>query len=176
MPNLIKIRRTNATRSSAFIVDMFRFAETLGDMENDYGVLPVFKFDKNQTHYYSGVQDSFSTIGVPSNTNRTELTGAFLEAMGYYSYYNITPAYFESALKIRYSRNSADFEMYMIATGKNYNFGTVVSYAINNPLWLWRNTIEAKNDTLSTLYNARVQGYESALKLLIDQYINMAKK
>lgn len=74
------------------------------DMKSDFAILPVPKWDENQESYEVTINGSESTFGVPVNSSKTEYIGAVLELLAYHSYDKVTPAYYESALKIKYTR------------------------------------------------------------------------
>jgi hypothetical protein len=83
----------------------FYIAENLRDMTDDYGILPYPKYDENQENYRSVVQDTAALTCVPVTCSILDTASAVLEALAYYSYYDVTPVYYESALKVKYSRD-----------------------------------------------------------------------
>lgn len=80
--------------------------EEFRSMESDYGILPFFKLDENQQEYRSDLNPSGTNwITVPTTCREVEKTTATLEALSYYSYYDVTPVYYEQALKTKYTRD-----------------------------------------------------------------------
>lgn len=73
----------------------------LRDTEVDYGILPMPKFDEAQDGYISG--STARPFGVPLTAQNDERLGIITEAMSAYGYKIIRPAYFEIALKDKYS-------------------------------------------------------------------------
>ena len=88
--------------------------EKLRDMKEEYGILPMPKFDEKQDQYYSIANDNFSLIAVPTTVKNPALTGAFLELMGEYSYKIVTPKYYEVAMKGKYLRDDESCQMFDI--------------------------------------------------------------
>ena len=73
------------------------------DMKSDYAILPIPKWDEDMD-YAVTINGSESTFGVPVNSSKTDYIGAVMELLAYESYERVTPAYYESALKIKYTR------------------------------------------------------------------------
>ena len=73
-----------------------------------YGIAPMPKFSDEQDNYYSYVQDQVSSFGISAvvgDENRQEMCAAVLEAMAYHSYNLVRPAYYDSALSLRYMQD-----------------------------------------------------------------------
>jgi len=77
----------------------------LRDMKDDYGLLPMPKYDENQENYVSFISAFVSTFtAIPSNSN-IEKSAFLMEAMAYAGYNTIRPNIYEKALKIKVSRD-----------------------------------------------------------------------
>lgn len=70
-------------------------------MPQEYGVVPMPKFDETQTSYHSQMHDGFNIVCVPSTVSdeRTHMLSAVLEAMASSSYRIVRPAYYETVLR-----------------------------------------------------------------------------
>lgn len=86
------------------------FIESLRDMESDFGIIPYPKFDEAQTEYYSRVSYYWANV-VPTTNTHLEMTGAILEAFNSYSARYVVPAYYDIALKTKYSRDEESVAM-----------------------------------------------------------------
>ncbi len=103
-------------------IDMFKndqvlFAEVLTsycsllrDMESDYMILPLPKYDEAQPVYYSRSLEPYIQL-VLTNCEDTSFTGAVLEAISYEGYKNIVPAYVEATLSYKYQRDDESVDM-----------------------------------------------------------------
>ena len=81
--------------------------EEMRSMEADYGILPFFKLDESQEEYRSDLNPSGTRwICVPVTCSDSARTAAVIEALSYYSFYDVTPVYYEEALKSKYVRDS----------------------------------------------------------------------
>ncbi|MCR5263115.1 MAG: ABC transporter substrate-binding protein [Clostridiales bacterium] len=69
----------------------------------DYGMLPFPKYDENQPDYISFYTDRFFIV--PNTSTNLEKTGLMLEAMSAEGYRVIYPAYYEIALKVKYTQD-----------------------------------------------------------------------
>ncbi len=140
------------------------------DMADDYGILPMPKYDEDQEMYMSGIGDNYSQIGVPITCEKTEKVGAFLELMAEQSYKYVTPAYFETALKVKYMRDDEASRMLdLIIEGAYYDFGVTYTSVLGNPVYTTRQSmyhISGKN--FATLYAEK----ESELKTSLDELMS----
>ena len=90
----------------AFVVNKLFQAETyLADMEDDYYIIPVAKFDETQTNYVTGIHDGCTIFGIPYDSTKVAQAAVALEFLCAYSSEHVAPLYFEGALKGRYTRD-----------------------------------------------------------------------
>ncbi|MHB1154278.1 MAG: hypothetical protein ACYC00_18375 [Eubacteriales bacterium] len=156
---------------NVFLIDIFIATEKLRDMENDYGVLPMFKYDEAQDGYYTNTADIYSLFGIAAGTKNPEMTGAVMELLGEKSYEFVIPSYFEIALKQKYARDNIDANMYdLILKGNRFNFGFVYSYPIGNVIHMWRGLLDGKKTEFVSGYDAAEQLYIKNLDKLVSQY------
>lgn len=81
------------------------------DMESDFAILPIPKYDEKQTTYRSLLNTwSNSFIGAAANAS-DEYIPFLMEAMAYYSRENIRPVSYEKAFLTKGARNERDAEM-----------------------------------------------------------------
>ena len=114
-----------------FSTGEFSNAANFRDMTFDFGVIPFPKYDENQTEYYTTARSTYSCFGIPITADMTNCA-AVLEAMASESYYQVTPAYYEKALKVKYSRDDISSQMFdLIRDGVVYDFGTVFSQVLS---------------------------------------------
>lgn len=84
-------------------------------MQDEYGIIPMPKYDENQEKYYTFLHDQFTSFGITSvlarDPERVQMVGAVLEAMALESYKSVVPTYYEVALKGRYLEDSDSWRM-----------------------------------------------------------------
>jgi len=86
---------------------LYQSAINLRDMEDDFKIIPIPKLDENQQNYNSRIHDSLTIYGMPITAiGQEDAVSATLEAMASESYRLVTLAYYESALKVKFTRDS----------------------------------------------------------------------
>ena len=78
------------------------FKEVLRD---DYGVMPLPKYNEQQDAYHTGVRDTVTGILVPYNVGNTEMAGVVVEMLSAVSYFEVTDAYYEETIKYKSFNN-----------------------------------------------------------------------
>ena len=146
-------------------------AEEFRDMADDFGVLPYPKFDEAQENYASHSQDAYSFFSVLSTCADYDFVGAVTEFLAAESYRYVTPTYFETALKIKYSRDDATSQVLDILTDAvHFDFAFVNSNSMNNIAHIFRDLTGKKSKDFVSLYEKNEPKYQKALDKLIDAY------
>lgn len=88
-------------------------SESLRNMEDKYGIVPVPKLDETQAEYHSHMHDNADGFAVPLTTygEKLEMVGAVMEAMASEGNRTLMPAYYETALKTKYVSDEASVQM-----------------------------------------------------------------
>ncbi|NLB16779.1 MAG: hypothetical protein GX827_08260 [Clostridiales bacterium] len=81
----------------------------LRDSEIEYGMVPIPKYDELQEDYISGSTDR--PVAVPISIDDPEFVGCIIEAMTAEGWRLVRPAFFEIALKNKYSYDADSAEM-----------------------------------------------------------------
>ena len=127
-------------------------AEDFRSMDAEYGIIPIPKFDEKQTNYYSHAHDQFIVYGIinKSGSNYDNL-GAVLECMAIESERTVKNAYFEIALKGKYSKDQQSWDMLdMIVKNIKIDAGLLYTIKLNDITQSLRNTVRDKAPTVST--------------------------
>lgn len=99
------------------------FGGTYREMITDYGILPYPKYDQNQEQYYSRVEGGFP-YSVPVTSKDTEFVGAVIEALACESHNLVIPAYYEIALKTKFTRDDQSARVLdLIMSNRIYDLG-----------------------------------------------------
>ncbi|MCL1793766.1 MAG: ABC transporter substrate-binding protein [Oscillospiraceae bacterium] len=154
-----------------FTIGYMEFAENLRDMKDDFGIIPSPKYDESQEKYLGLTQDGFSLFCIPVTNERLDYVGAVTEAMAAESYKNLTPVYYETALKVKYSRDEVTSQMLdIIHDGIYFDFGYVNTISIGGIHFLLRELVEKNNNDFVSVYEKKEASYEKALEKLINSY------
>ena len=135
------------TNQAIFTIDRAQITtKKLTNATFTYGILPVPKYDTEQTDYYTCMAFPFTTYVLSTASTHSEAAAATLELMAYHSYISITPALFEEAMKIRYADQSEDSRMFdIIRESVVIDIGRLLTTKLENLSYsLFRNAL-AKN-------------------------------
>ncbi len=105
-----------------------RVAQNLRDMEADFGIIPVPKYDEAQQMYFSTVTKyTAATICIPNTTAIDwDMTGAVVELMNAEGHYGLHEAYYENNLGSKISRDVQSTEMLdLIFSNRIYDAGEI---------------------------------------------------
>jgi hypothetical protein len=107
--------------------------DSLRNMDDDFGILPLPKYNEAQERYYSDV-NSYSgyMIGIPQTASDPERTSVILEALAAESRYTLLPAYYDITLQRKFTRDSESeamldilFSTTVYDSGSAYNFADI---------------------------------------------------
>ena len=103
------------------------------NMDDDYGVLPMPKFNENQKEYYSMPIEIFQTYAVPRTATQPEKATAVLEALCAETWRKVIPTYSELVLKGKYLNDPQSRTMFdNIITNVKIDAGIMYYIRINN--------------------------------------------
>ena len=144
--------------------------ESLADLT--YGIVPMPKLNQHQPDYYTYVQDQVTGFGISSaigyDNDHQEMLGAVMEAMAYYSYEIVRPAYYESTLSLRFMQDERSYDMLGLM------FRTIsYDYAYLHPGGL--GGIKADMRTVLPSRNPAVSSYMRRWEKAIEKQLNTEK-
>ncbi len=98
---------------------------SFADLPFEYGLLPLPKYDEVQEGYYTEPYHDFSVFAIAANIpeDKLEMVGVIMEALNAESWKTVYPAYYDEALKGRYSTDETMAEMIdLIVDGVKFDF------------------------------------------------------
>ena len=99
------------------------------EMEDEFGILPLPKYDANQTRYYHTPEPSAPMCAIPSTKLDTGDLGMMLEAFSYEGMNILTPVFREKLLERRYTRDAESLDMLaLIFESKSFDLGFCSDY------------------------------------------------
>ncbi|MBQ8508848.1 MAG: hypothetical protein IJ493_02965 [Clostridia bacterium] len=154
-----------------FISDRLYLSEMLRDMNDPYGIIPYPKLDEEQEKYLALVHDTATLFCVPVTNTRLDMTCAVLEAMCAETYRTVTPAYYEVALKVKYTHDEISAQIIdMIHENIVTDFVYANNYVFGSNMGtIAREILGKKNNNYMSAYDSRVSQTESGIQSLIDQ-------
>ena len=98
----------------------------LRDMQDDYSILPYPKWDEEQEEYYSMVDGLHHALFVPTTVANLEAVGTITEALCAETYKKVFPVYYDTALKIKGTRDEESIKMLdSIVASRVFDFGYI---------------------------------------------------
>lgn len=143
--------------------------DQLRDMDADYGILPYPKYDEAQDEYYSSCLDNYSVLCIPKDVANLNLVGALSEAMACESKNTVMPAFYETALQDKYTRDDKAKDMLdIIMDGRTFDLCVLYSYDTNSLKAFITSTLRDGGDFASA-YAAKKEGFELAAQTLYSK-------
>ncbi len=115
-----------ANGNSVFFYDCLKDAVYLREMEGDYGILPIPKYDEYQEGYQTVLDGAI--VSIPVTASDPERTGMVMEALAYYGRELVYPAYVEQTITVKGTRDDEAAECIKIILDSGHNdFGVAFS-------------------------------------------------
>lgn len=155
--------------------------EQFATMEDEYGVIPVPKYDEAQENYYTYLHDQFTSFGIPSvlsnDEEKVQMLGAVLEAMAVESYKSVVPAYYETALKGRYLEDSDSWRMLdMIYENVKVDAGVLYTKCIESVHQTPRDMVKnGRNTVASSIKKISQRVEKKLLPELLEDLLSIEK-
>ena len=125
------------------------------NMTQQYGIVPIPKYDSAQKGYRSQMHDQFTVFAIPSSVNKAklEMLGATLEIMASESSRTVKPAYYEIAVKRKYMSDPVAWDMLdLIFSDVKVDPGLIYTNSLEKPLQTLREISQSKQNTVSSSY------------------------
>lgn len=148
-------------------------SEALRASEHEIGIVPYPKLDEQQENYVTSAHDT-SEIGLLPVTmpeSRLSFASAVIEVLSRESSKTVLPAYYESSLKIKYTRDEVSAQMIdMIHDGLSNSF----ALAWHQPLGTFLQSVifsaASAENTFASTYASAEKGMQEKLNTLIETY------
>ena len=112
-----------------FLINAIHSAIYLRDMAADFGILPLPKYDENQSGYHTYIYPP-PVMCVPSTNPDLDRTGMILETLCYYSTDTVIKAYYDVLLKTKISRdNNSEKMLDIIFQNRLYSIADIYYFA-----------------------------------------------
>ncbi|MBE6586144.1 MAG: hypothetical protein E7645_06435 [Ruminococcaceae bacterium] len=149
-------------------ITLAKISSFLADMDADYGIVPVPKYDEAQDEYLSFVNGA-SPFAMVAQTEKTpDFVGTVLEAMSAYNYDNITPKMFEIVTKLQSARDPDSSRMVdYIIRNRVYDFGYFMDLELTNVVM---QGLSNNSETIASDLKSKNRAAERALGKLVDKF------
>lgn len=160
------------TEDKALFMDAFlKYADNMRNMTSDFGILPYPKADNTQEKYHTQIGTSTSTFFVPITAKDKDMTAMVCEALSYYSMKDVTPNYYEVALKEKYTRDEdVKSILEIVRDGAQMDF-TFAYSTLFEPFTNCLTEFRASPDVNITTYYAKNQSsWQTTLEKITEKY------
>lgn len=138
---------------------LFDMAYYYRGVEYDYGVIPYPKYDEFQEKYCSSLGSLVPFVCIPNTCEKTELAGAFMEAMASESYRKVTPVFFDIVLDVKSARDEETLKMLdIIRNGAYMSFETAYSSSVSNVSEMMYNIVWQQKSTYFASWYEKNEG------------------
>ena len=170
---------SNMFADDRLLIYVGRFWNTSGEwmrnMNTDYMIIPYPKYDESMPQYYSLVGDSCPLLCVPTTSTLDDsLVGAIFTELAYQAHEHMIPAYFEVALKGKYTRDTNDvaFEILdMIRAGATTDFAFIYNDALEG-IGAFMHSLMRERTKIVSAYSKVENAVDAALQSLISAYLD----
>ncbi|MBQ8552097.1 MAG: hypothetical protein IJ428_04710 [Clostridia bacterium] len=157
-----------------FVVDScFADFKKLRDMKYDLGLVPYPKVDENQESYNTTMWDVSEVGVIPTTAKDPDMSSAVVQALCEASKEILIPAYYETALKVKYTRDDITARVIdLIYDNINGSFPLVYNNRSANGIFLDSITKPLQNggDGIASAYAELEPGAITQLQELVDLY------
>ena len=165
--------RKFAEGKGLFLIQRFFSATYCAEMSDDYGMVPMPKYDEDTEGYTSIVTTYVQWGAVPVTCERVEMTSATLECLAYEGYQHLIPAYFENNLKLRYTRGDLSYESQMLdIIAESVDTDFIYVNALGGLGGIFKDIFEAGENIFASTYDS----YEGVALSKLEQLIEAAQE
>lgn len=164
-PNMFRENR------ALFAPAYLKIAAILRDMNTDFGINPLPKYDEIQENYYTTVHDSTSMICFPNNVKDENMSALIAEALCVYSHYDVIPKYYDISLKTKSARDTESEAMIdLIRDSLTFDFGAMYTVPMGGTIGILGNMIVAGDTNFASKYASIESTLEANLEKINEAY------
>ena len=154
---------------------VYHSATLYRDMEDVVGILPFPKADESMDKYYTCHDPNVSLMAVPITATNLDRIGIITEALSVESYKYVTPAFYETALKVKYSRDDETVQtLDLIKDGVTFDFVTLYSTGDGEKYaQIVANLLKEGSTDIASYYAENSSAAEAYFNEIIDSYLAM---
>lgn len=147
----------------------------LRDMKYDLGLLPYPMVDETQKEYNTTVWDVSEVGGIPVTAKDPDMSSAVVQALCEISVETVTPAYYETQLKLKYTRDDITAQILDVIYN-NIRGSFPLIYNNNHANRIFLNTfvtpLQSGADGIASTYASLEPAAIAALDELVETYQN----
>ena len=146
-------------------------AKAFRNMEDDFSFLPYPKLTEDQEHYNCVVADIVGPGAVPGTSLNLDMVGAVIEALSSETYRTVLPTYYETALKIKYSRDDQTSQIVDIIHNASYtDFLYAYSSSLNSIGVIMRELVAGNSTDYMSKVSKKQRSVDKCLNKIITTF------
>lgn len=139
--------------------------ETFRDMDSDFVMVPYPKFDENQEKYHTQIATGSGMLFIPKSVKDIGMTVDIMNAHGCLSWLDVIPTYYESALKVKYTRDERNMQVIDII---NASMTNTVEFAFGSSLNSINCLFTELSQSTTSAAASKFASIEKSLQKLLD--------
>ena len=146
-------------------------ADTFREIEFEYGILPLPKFEETQSRYYTMISEYTLALQIPKTVADPEVSGTVVDYMAYHGYYDIVPV-MQTTFCYKGTRDEDSIEMMNITLDTmTVDFGYLYDWSKSIVNTLAEN-IAAGKDTFASSMKSAEKLVNSKIKKTMEKFGN----
>lgn len=146
-------------------------SENYREMNDDFGIIPCPKYDESVEGYPSLVDASCNLFVVPVSVSDADRVSAVLEALAYYGWKDVLPAYYDVALSVKFARDDDSVNMLdIIRDNRSFDIGYYcgpLPMTISSTGW---NLCKTEDHNFASFYAANIDAAQAVVDEINEQF------
>ena len=159
-----------------FHTDRLGKAAQMKEMDSEYGIIPFPKYNEEQKEYITTIDDPFSPIMILNNVKNPDMAGTIVEALCMYSYEKVTPAYYETTLKLKYLSDETAMGMIdLIRDSVVIDFAMLYNSQLSSVYSYISNSVHSNIASISSGIKAQSKAWQKSLDRFYSVYAGIGQ-
>ena len=150
--------------------------DEIRNMQEEYGIVPMPKYDELQKNYQTQMHDQFTVFAIPVSAaqSKIEMIGAVMEVMASENLRMVKPAYYEIALKRKYMSDPTAWDMLDMAFEHVIvDAGVIYADSLEYPHHHLRTMIDSKSNSVASTFGKSKNKMNKQLAKIVDKMENL---
>ncbi len=149
---------------------LFNSAGGYRDLDFDFGIIPYPKYDEGQTSYYTMSDGAHGGMMVPITVKDIDSVGLILEALNAETWKKVVPAYYDTSLKVKFSRDTESAEMLdLLMSSRVFDFGYMCGDW--GMAFVIQDLVSRNSNDSESAYKAKDKMAQKTFGKIIDAYL-----
>jgi hypothetical protein len=157
---------------AVFKITALQLVIRMRNMETNFGIIPMPKFDAAQQSFYHYVHPIASAVSIPVTNTDITRTGIILEALAAESHYTVRSAYYDISIEGKFLRDEESIEMLDIILATRV-FDLAKAFNWNNLGGILEDMYRPRNRDFVSRFEGQRERFESAIGRTVEYFENL---